>query len=104
MNRGLFLPDQRVEPADLARGFAFSKITAACRMALIVVPAPRGPESGIQPTGLKMIQPCRFLHEYLSRPWAMVRSHIIVAPRKTIQNSNFSRTRHKVLLREYRVG
>ena len=55
MTRGLFLADPRVEPADLVYGFAFFKLTAAGRKALIVVPAPRGPDPRIGSAGPKMV-------------------------------------------------
>ena len=48
MTRGLFLADPGVEPTDLACGFASFKLTAACRTAIIVVPAPRGPDPRVQ--------------------------------------------------------
>ena len=56
MTRGLFLADPRVEPADLACGFAFFKLTAAYRRALIVMPASRGPDPRIRPAGPKIIE------------------------------------------------
>ena len=104
MTRGLFSADPRIEPTDLACGFSFCKRTAACRRVLIVLPAPREPDPRIRPAGPKLIQNLPLPDENLSRPRAILRSYVIVAPRKNIPDSNFSRTRRKVLIRESRVG
>ena len=54
MTRGLLLADPRVDHADLACGFAFSKLTAACQRAL-AAPVLCGPNPRIRTASPKMI-------------------------------------------------
>ena len=47
VTRGLFLADPRVEPADLAVGYAFFSVAGACRRT-IVEPAPHGSDPRVR--------------------------------------------------------
>ena len=97
------LADLRIETADLACGLAFFKLIAACQRTFMVVPAPRELDPQVRPTRLKMIQNLPNPARKPPSPPGDTPTVCYHSVQKIIPGSNFSLTRHEVLLRECRV-